>query len=243
MSLPGSGTQLLVSERFVSLQGEGASAGAPAAFLRLGNCNLSCVYCDTPYTWDTTRYDLKEELVPLDVAEVAAWVIDHAPGRLIVTGGEPLLQHKLLSQLLLAVDQPLAARGARRLIVEVETNATVLPSAALLARIDQWNVSPKLGTSGEPAERRIKPAVLEAFSGLGHAYFKFVVTSDPDVAEVNQLIERFGLTRERVMFMPEATGPEQLRLRAPQVAAWALSERVRYSGRLHLELYGGRRGT
>lgn len=243
MSLPGSGAQLLVSERFVSLQGEGASVGAPAAFLRLGNCNLSCVYCDTPYTWDTTRYDLHEELVPLELAEVATWIIEHAPGRLIVTGGEPLLQHKLLSQLLHQVDQQLLAQGSARLIVEVETNATVLPSETLLARIDQWNVSPKLGASGEPLERRIKPLVLEAFSRLSHAYFKFVVTSEQDVAEVTQLMERFGLARERVMFMPEATGPEQLRLRAPHVAAWALSARVRYSGRLHLELYGGRRGT
>lgn len=243
MALPASGDQLLVSEMFVSLQGEGFSTGAPAAFLRLGNCNLSCVYCDTPYTWDSRRYDLDRELVPKAVSEVAQWIVSSAPGRLIVTGGEPLLQHKLLAQLLEVVDEAWNARHAAPLVVEVETNGTVLPSDALLSRIDQWNVSPKLRMSGEPEERRIKSAVIAVFARLPRAYFKFVVATEADVAEVRQWMETFDLPRDRVLLMPEATGPEQLRLRAPRVAAWALAERLRYSGRLHLELYGGRRGT
>lgn len=243
MPLPASGEQLLVSEMFVSLQGEGVSAGMPAAFLRLGNCNLTCVYCDTPYTWDEQRYDLAQELVPKSLAEVTEWIVSHAPGRLIVTGGEPLLQNKLLARLLQEVDERLMSTGAPRLVVEVETNGTVGPGDALFSRIDQWNVSPKLETSGEPEVRRIKPRVIEAFARLSHAYFKFVVTSQADVDEVKEWVERFGLAKERVLLMPEATTPQQLRERAPAVAGWALQERLRYSGRVHLELYGGRRGT
>jgi len=243
MSLPASADRLLVSERFVSLQGEGVSTGAPAAFLRLGNCNLSCNYCDTPYSWDSRRFDLSQELHAISLLEVADWVVDHAPGRLIITGGEPLLQHKLIVPLLCLVDERTLALGRERTVVEIETNATILPSAALLARIDQWNVSPKLSFAGDELQQRIKPQVIARFAELTHAYFKFVVRSLTDVSEVQALIEQFSLNQARVQLMPEARDPAELKERAQLVASWALSARIRYSGRLHLELYGGRRGT
>lgn len=42
---------LLVAERFgPTLQGEGPSVGQPSLFIRLSRCNLSCAFCDTPYT-------------------------------------------------------------------------------------------------------------------------------------------------------------------------------------------------
>jgi len=248
MSLPASGDQLLVSERFVSLQGEGVSTGAPAAFLRLGNCNLSCSYCDTPYTWDAARFDLQDELRPLAVSEVAQWVMSDAPGRLIITGGEPLLQHKLIAQLLEQVDQQqgdqnVPGAGAVRLFVEIETNGTITPSSALGARVDQWNVSPKLSNSGEPEAQRVKHQPLCDFAQRDNAYFKFVVTSPDDVQEVERLVEQFALVRARVQLMPEASSAAELKERAQKVADWALRARLRYSGRLHLELYGGKRGT
>ena len=243
MPLPPSGDRLLISERFVSLQGEGVSCGAPAAFLRLGNCNLACTYCDTPYTWDASRYDLAAELHALPVDEVARWVAEAAPGRLIVTGGEPLLQHRLLSPLLEQIDALRCASRLARVCVEVETNGTIAPSSALLGRVDQWNVSPKLERAGESETRRIKAEVVSTFARLPQAFFKFVVVDENDVDEVERWIDRFGLERQRVQLMPEAVTPAQLQLRAKEVARLALKRGVRYSGRLHLELYGGRRGT
>lgn len=237
-SLPASGRELLVSETFVSVQGEGVSVGIPAAFLRLGNCNLSCGFCDTAYTWDAERYDLSQELTPQSITTLAAWIVSEAPGRLIVTGGEPLLQQKQLVELLRVVDHSRAA-----LFVEVETNGTVTPLPALLERVNQWNVSPKLSNSGEPRERRFKERTLRVFSDLPQAYFKFVVRTERDTEELDEWCACLGLPPERVSLMPEAVNVEQLRERAPHVAAWALSRRVRFSGRLHLELFGGRRGT
>jgi len=243
MGIPASGDRLLVSERFVSLQGEGVSAGAPAVFLRLGNCNLSCNYCDTPYTWDETRFDLQTELSPLEINEVASWIAAQNHGRLIVTGGEPLLQHARLTQLFASLDGLLSAQGAQELTVEIETNGTVKPSPALLTRVNQWNVSPKLSFSGESSARRLKPDVLRCFAALPHAFFKFVVRSPSDVDEVEALIECYDFERARVLLMPEAIEPLALRERSPQVAEWALGAGLRFSSRLHLELYGGRRGT
>ncbi len=242
-TLPASGTALLVSEKFVSLQGEGVSTGIPSAFLRLGNCNLACSYCDTAYTWDPERYDLHQELHAESLLETAQWVETHAPGRLIITGGEPLIQQKQLSQLLDLVDKKIEARGGEKLFVEVETNGTILPTASLSSRVNQWNVSPKLSCSGEALEKRIVPKVIAHFTSHSQAYFKFVTVEEKDVQEVDELLSRFLMKRERILLMPEARSAEQLRDRALGVANWAQGRGFRYSGRLHLELYGGARGT
>lgn len=229
---------LSVSERFVSVQGEGTTMGQPAAFLRLGRCNLACSFCDTPYTWDFARYDEDVELSEVSARDLLEWIVASAPGRLIVTGGEPLIQHRRLGLLL--------ARAKERvplLVVEVETNGTIAPCPQLLALVDQWNVSPKLASSGEPEDRRIREAALEVFLQHRRAYFKFVIGCEADVAEVRELTQRLGIGRERVLFMPEARTKEELRQRSPEVAAWALGERVRFGSRLHLELFDGRRGT
>lgn len=234
---------LLVSEMFVSLQGEGISMGQPAAFLRLAACNLACSFCDTPYTWDFRRFDRAREVKESSVAEVADWAIRHAPGRLIVTGGEPLLQIAALEELLAALDAELAERRLMPLTIEVETNGTVVPSAALALRVDQWNVSPKLGNSGEPWGRRHKLDALRFFSLSERAWFKFVVESESDAGEALELCDELSVPRSRTLFMPQAQNAGELRERAPVVAAWALEARVRFSGRVHLELWGGRRGT
>ena len=59
------GPGLLVAERFgverPTFQGEGPSSGVPALFIRLSRCNLTCTWCDTPYTWDTSRFDVVDE--------------------------------------------------------------------------------------------------------------------------------------------------------------------------------------
>ncbi len=235
--------ELLLSERFVSLQGEGVSAGEPAAFVRLGRCNLTCSWCDTPYTWDFEHYSFEDELSTVSVDELTDWLVEHAPGRVIWTGGEPLIQQKPLLSVLAALDRARSERGQPLDFHEVETNGTVRPVPGLLARIDQWNVSPKLQGSGEPIERRIRPSVIRALLTSGRANFKFVLDDQRDEAEALDLFAALKLPRDRVAFMPAASDVEQLRTRSPWVAAAALRARVRFSGRLHLELFGGKRGT
>jgi hypothetical protein len=85
---------LLVAERFLSLQGEGPSTGQQAVFLRLSRCNLSCPSCDTPYTWDTSRFDLSAETQRYPSHDIIAWVLAQQPRLLVITGGEPLLQRE-----------------------------------------------------------------------------------------------------------------------------------------------------
>ena len=97
-------------EIFSSVQGEGPSMGMPVAFMRLSRCNLACIWCDTAYTWrfegdnrphrDGQTYDRKANQVALDEEEVAARIMALGQNRLVITGGEPLLQAPALAKLL-----------------------------------------------------------------------------------------------------------------------------------------------
>jgi len=82
---------LRVTEFFVSLQGEGAEAGRRTAFIRLAGCNLSCGWCDTPYSWKPGEFGPAERQ-PHTIAELLRMVSDADVQLVEVTGGEPLLQ-------------------------------------------------------------------------------------------------------------------------------------------------------
>lgn len=239
---PNPATTLLLSETFRSVQGEGRFAGAPSAFVRLARCNLSCVWCDTPYSWDFARYDFGLEVERVAVGEVARRLLDFEARRLVVTGGEPLLQQRALASLLEELDRGTAVAGGARWFVEVETNGTVPPLAALLDRVDHWNVSPKLSSSGEPVSRRLRRRALEVLRDTGRSDLKLVVRK-ADLAEADELVRWLEWPLERVVLMPQAADRSALAEHGPLISEAALARSVRYSSRLHIELFEGRRGT
>jgi organic radical activating enzyme len=224
---------LRVSEFFTSLQGEGASAGEPAVFLRLGDCNLSCTYCDTRYSWDWEHYRRRDELAEQKVVDVAGRIRACSPRRLVITGGEPLLQQASVEDLL----SELAGY-----FVEVETNGTLLPGATLARRVDQWNVSPKLSNSGVRQCSRIKPDVLAVLRDTQRAWLKFVVAEPEQVTEVIELITAVQWPSHRVILMPQALDAIELATRSVWVAQAAIARGFRFSTRLHLLLWGNSRG-
>jgi 7-carboxy-7-deazaguanine synthase len=226
---------LKVSEVFESLQGEGVSSGSPTVFVRLAQCNLHCAWCDTKYTWDFDHYSYDHEVRERGAEELARDVNASATRRLVLTGGEPLLQQRALAVFfgLLAPD----------VVVEVETNGTIAPGPEALTRVNQWNVSPKLSNAGDPEQLRIRPAVLCAFRDARNAYLKLVVSTDADYSEAEQLVLRLSWPSDRVLFMPEASDRDGLRARSFPVAEAARVRGFRFTTRLHLELWGGRRGT
>jgi organic radical activating enzyme len=226
---------LKVSEIFKSLQGEGASAGQRCAFLRLAGCNLHCDWCDTKYTWDWKNYDYASEVERVTIEQVWQRLAVLGVQRLVVTGGEPLLQQTALAHLLTRIDPSWA--------IEVETNGTVLPERTLLERITQWNVSPKLHHAGDERARRIVPGVLEAFKETNRAWLKIVIQRPADLEEVEELIQIVGWPRERVLLMPEARSAETLKARAREVAELATGRGLGFTSRLHVELWGGKRGV
>jgi 7-carboxy-7-deazaguanine synthase len=226
--------KLAVSELFESIQGEGASAGTPCLFLRLAHCNLRCSWCDTRYSWDFEQYNYAEEVENLETVAVAERVKTSGAARLVLTGGEPLIQRAEVETLLTLLSP--------ELVIEVETNGTLSPGARLLARVDQWNVSPKLANSGDPAQKRLRLGPLRELVGSDRAYLKLVVATATDLAEAEALITACAWPRERVMLMPQAATRSELGARAPLVQAEALARGLRYSPRLHVERWNGERG-
>lgn len=222
-------------EIFASVQGEGASLGVPSVFVRLSGCNLACSWCDTRYTWDWAEYDPKAERMRLEVEGVVQVVEQAAARNVVITGGEPLLQRAPLRALAAALKV-----GGRR--VEVETNGTILPGTELAAVVDQWNVSPKLATSGNSRDRREAPEALAWFAQQRQAYFKFVVVQPSDLDEVDEMVARYAVPTERVLLMPEGTLPTDLRVRSIWLAEACQSRGYRLTTRLHVLLWGDERG-
>jgi 7-carboxy-7-deazaguanine synthase len=224
-----------LSEVFDSLQGEGVSLGKPCRFVRLAVCNLHCHYCDTKYTWDFKQFDYDREVQVVPLSRLVEELSGAPTKHVVVTGGEPLLQQRALAKAFAEVPDDL--------FIEIETNGTRVPAPSLLARVNQWNVSPKLSSAGDPESLRIRPEALSALRETGRAYLKLVVRTPADRDEAEALRERFGFERDRTLLMPEASTAEELAARSPEVAAWSQALAVRFSSRLHLALWGGRRGT
>jgi 7-cyano-7-deazaguanosine (preQ0) biosynthesis protein QueE len=226
--------QLRVAEMFgPTLQGEGPSVGQRALFVRLSGCNLDCTWCDTPYTWDWTRFVEAEQSHAALVPEVLDWVLARHADLVVITGGEPLIQQRRLLPLVAAL------RAAGR-SVEVETNGTIAPSQELAGQVSRFNVSPKLAGSGVPVDRRIRPAALAALRDTSKAIFKFVIAAAGDVEELVALQAQHRLAP--VWVMPEGTAPQVVADGLRALVEPALLHGWNLTPRLHVLLWGDQRG-
>lgn len=221
-------------EIFASVQGEGPSAGQPCAFIRLSNCNLACAWCDTAYTWDFAAHDRKANQVMLSEADAAARIAALGQSRLVITGGEPLLQSPALARMIAA----LPGMG-----IEVETNGTVAPTPSFDALIQQYNVSPKLAHSGNPRASALNPERLARWAEDSRAVFKFVIAEPADLAEVLALQGEHAIVPERIWLMPEGRDSATLQARERWLAPLCAEHGFSLSDRLHIHLYGDTRGT
>jgi 7-carboxy-7-deazaguanine synthase len=230
---------MLVSEIFHSLQGEGELAGVPSVFVRLSGCNLRCNWCDTPYaSWNPEGETLSIDQI---VAQISAFPARHV----VLTGGEPMIAsgiHEL-------------ATAIKKLghHITIETAATVAPEGI---PCDLASLSPKLANSApddrlpaswrEKHERlRWQPEVVRAWLKQYPYQLKFVVATAADVGEIENLLRELGepVPRSKILLMPEGTSPDVLRERTTWLAELCKTRGYRFAPRLHIALYGNRRGT
>jgi 7-carboxy-7-deazaguanine synthase len=223
---------LKIAELFYSLQGEGRLTGVPSFFIRTSGCNLRCAWCDTPYTsWNPEGIDM-----PL--ARILDEVKAHPARHVVVTGGEPMIAPEILP-----LTEALRRLG---LHITIETAGTVFQPVAC----DLMSISPKLSNStpeGQFAathERlRIQPETLRRLMERYDYQLKFVVEKPGDLDEVRMLLAELGADSERVVLMPEGTDRECLRERSLWLAEICKEEGFRFSPRLHVDLWGDRRGV
>ncbi len=235
-------------EIFRSIQGEGPAIGRPRTFVRLSGCNLHCVWCDTAYTWNwvgtpfaherSAKFDPSREMVKLSVGEAADRIRGLASEGVVITGGEPLLQTDAVIELIDA----LRAHDPRALI-EIETNGSIVPGGDLIDRIDHFVVSPKLAHSGNDAAIALKPEALRRFAEIGSASLKFVCKNASDVGAAAAIADEYGFGAQRVYIMPEGTTSEAIHARGPTLIDATLAHGFNYSDRLHIHLFGQKRGV
>lgn len=218
---------------FFSLQGEGQSIGKPAVFLRLHFCNLQCSWCDTRYTWDRSISQFWQEAQDWSIEQAVAKITRFPVRRLIVTGGEPLLQQRNVANLLQQMPD---------WDVEIETTGTIEPLPELQERV-QFNVSPKLENSGNLRVARYRSQALRILNGLPATSFKFVVQSPADFGEIDEVVRDTPLDQSKIIIMPEGSTHEEVRKHGLAVVEEVKSRGWRLMPRLHVELWGAERGV
>jgi organic radical activating enzyme len=227
-----------------TVQGEGPFAGQICKFVRLAGCNLDCVWCDTPFTWNFEDnpvrtslpvFDRQVEVTRLTVADVleALDALHGDPSLLVVSGGEPLLQRRALEEL----TEAWCARNPWNR-VQVETNGT--RPGFHRGRVT-FVVSPKIMpgvVTGDPS--------LHPWWGQGQAadvWMKFVVRDEADIAAVDEFVDRHDVRSGRVFLMPEGTTAEAVDAGLTAIVDHAIQRGYNMSTRLHVTLWGDRRGV
>lgn len=231
---------LPIAETFFSVQGEGKLTGVPSFFVRLSGCNLRCKWCDTPYaSW-------KPEGTPQTSAQLVAEAVATGARHVVITGGEPFVFKRL--------HDLCGAMQAAGLHITIETAGTVFEPVAC----DLISISPKLSNStpwddardidGSWArrheERRINiPALNALLARFPDRQLKFVVQSETDIAEIDSLLTQLqNWRRDDVLLMPEGVvSPSQATRR--WVAEVCMKRGWRYCTRLHIDIFGNKRGT
>jgi len=226
-----------ISEIFYSIQGEGRLLGMPSVFIRTSGCNLRCVWCDTPYT--SWRPEGSEWSIREIIREVRKYPARHV----VVTGGEPLLAPQIEE-----LTQELKRNGAH---ITIETAATIFKPVAC----DLISLSPKLANStpwkrergkfaGMHEEHRLNFGVLQKFLDRHDYQLKFVVDRLRDFDEIGNLLGKLdAVDRTRVLVMAQGKTSGELRRKAKWVVALCKKHGYGFTPRLHIDLFGNRRGT
>lgn len=226
------------SEIFHSIQGEGKLAGVPSVFVRVSGCNLRCVWCDTPYaSWEPEGEEYTVDQIMERMSQFKA-------RHVVLTGGEPMIMPE--------VEALCAAIKANGHHLTIETAATVYRPVNL----DLASLSPKLSNS-TPHDReggrfarvheghRLNVPVIQQFIDSAPDFqLKFVVSRQDDVNEIETILARLsGWTPADVLLMPEGVDAQMLGERSSWVAEICRSRGFRFCPRLHVLLYGNKRGT
>ncbi|OGJ86824.1 MAG: hypothetical protein A2268_14225 [Candidatus Raymondbacteria bacterium RifOxyA12_full_50_37] len=208
---------LVVSEIFVSLQGESSEAGRRCAFVRLAGCNLDCAYCDTRYA----RTGGKK----MTLAQVITAVEKLNCPLVEVTGGEPLHQPKSVDLM-----KALLKKG-HEVLLETNGSCDLSPVPRRIKIIMDIKT---------PSSNMTQYNMLSNIRLLKRTdEIKFVITDKRDYSFSRQIIKKYKLDKKcRVLLSPEQTQGS-----AQHLAQWILNDKlnVRLNLQLHKIVWPGRK--
>jgi organic radical activating enzyme len=240
--------KLAISEVFYSIQGEGPTTGYPAVFVRLGGCNLMCGgegtqkdkelhdgatwRCDTIEVWMKSRAKQFKDILPIDCINAIK-----KGANLIITGGEPLMQESNVIEFIKYVKD----NYNKDCYIEIETNGTITPTNELIQVVNQWNCSPKLANSGMSNLKTFNINAIEKLNKLNTA-FKFVLTTNIDWEEVKKYY--LGIVNSnKVWLMPSGSSQDELIKSKEIVAEIAKNNYIKFTNRLHIEVWNKKTGV
>ena len=223
------------SEIFYSIQGEGQLVGLPSVFFRTSYCNLRCIWCDTPYTsWQPEDKDISVE-------DAVTAILAYNCPQVVITGGEPFMQAKELTRLC----QQLGQQGQH---ITIETNGTLFEPV----EADLLSISPKLANSNPDANNhhfpqhqrlRINQPVLRQFLDQYNCQLKFVVETERDLVEIQQLQQEMQIPSSTIVLMPPGITRDQIQGKQNWMVEICKQQGYRYSPRLQVDIWGDQRGT
>ena len=237
---------MLISEIYVSRQGEGLLTGTPSVFLRTSGCNLRCWFCDTPFTsWNAEG---SQRAIDSIIDEVSKLAESNEVEHVVVTGGEPMLQKQIT-----ALTSGLKQRG---LHITIETAGTVWHEV----ECDLMSISPKLSNSTPSVERagdwvqrhektRDSISIVRRMVEDYEYQLKFVVDAPDDFPEIEDYLVELEkglserLEKARVLLMPQGTEQTELAARELWLKPYCEKQGYTLSARKHIEWYGNQRGT
>ncbi|MEI8195721.1 MAG: 7-carboxy-7-deazaguanine synthase QueE [Phycisphaerae bacterium] len=252
-----------VAEIFHSIQGEGKLAGVPSVFVRLSGCNLRCAWCDTPYaSWEPEGHDLSVDQI---VTQVLSYNCQHV----VLTGGEPLI-FKELPQLIARLKAP--PHDHHVTIETAGTLWQDLPPYDLASLSPKLaNSTPRRREGGRFAEaheaQRLNFEVLRRFAtapAVADRQWKFVIAQPSDLLEIRTLLLQLSLPHGNdtgsvgdsgnrvgglkidpadILLMAEGTDPATLSARESFLVDLCKQHGYRFCPRLHITLFGNKRGT
>lgn len=217
------------------MQGEGFLAGLPSVFVRLAGCPLRCRWCDTKYAWD------KEAGRRYSIDEIVRTVQKWSCRFVVITGGEPMVNSDLPQ-----LARELKAAGKH---ITIETaGIAYIPDMPC----DLMSISPKLSNS-LPDEAKLAAihrnskldlAVLEELIDNYNYQLKFVVDSEADLPEIEEIIKKLeNADREKIMLMPQAATRQELLAKSTIVAELCKRTGCAFGQRLQVLLWNNERGT
>jgi 7-carboxy-7-deazaguanine synthase len=172
--------------------------------------------------------------------KISKWNCNH----IVLTGGEPMI----------APDLPELATALKKQKkhITIETAGTIPPNGI---PCDLASISPKLSNSTPPPERdpawakkheatRLQPEVISEWIRKYPFQLKFVVSSENDLAEIKSLLLKLPkISADLVLLMPEGVDTQTLASRSPWLVDICKREGFRFCPRLHIDLFGHKRGT